>query len=161
MALLLALPGYAADNADAPATPRRQGLKPEAAAALKAALPKYNPPPAANPAPATAQSDAAEEGVLLLPEHFVTDEKIRQIPEYDMLTVKGKIDLALKRHPGLKLGAFAGLNAGIGLAMLAEEEAIQKRQRAAALVELSAFSRATTDKKLQAALRQIQLRPAQ
>lgn len=161
LALLLALPGYAADATDVSATPRRQGLKPEAVAALKAALPKYVAPKTVA-APASAEDETPEElpgGILRLPEYFVTEDKIRAFSEYEMLTVQGRIDLALKRHPGLKLGPFAGLNAGPGLAMLAEEEAIAKRRRAAELFELASFSRSTPDKKLREALRQVQLRP--
>lgn len=163
LALLLSLPGYGAD-ADTPTrAPARHGLSPEASAALKAGLPKYTAPKpaAAEPATTTVDQGSAEElpgGILRLPEYFVTEKKISGISEYDMLTTKGKLDLARKRHPGLGFGPFAGLNGGIGLAMLAEEHAIETRREAADLVELSTIGQATRDKKLQDALREVQLR---
>lgn len=39
-----------------------------------------------------------------------------------MLTPKGKLDLALQRHPGLKIGNIFGLNNRIALAMYREQE---------------------------------------
>lgn len=158
LALLFALPGYAA-AAETPVAPTRHRLKPEAAAALKAALPSYAPPPPSASAAAESTAEELPGGIVRLPEYFVTEEKIRQFSEYEMLTPKGKIELARKLHPGLGLGPFSGLNNGIGLAMLAEEEKIRTRRRAAELVEVSALSHSSTDQSLQDALRQIQLRP--
>ncbi len=162
MALLLSLPGYAAE-ADPPASvTARRGLSSEASAALKAALPKYiTPKPTATPpAPASTVTDSngteeRPDGILLLPDYFVTDDKILQLDEFEMLTPKGKIDLAMKRYPGLKVGPFAKLNGGIGLMMLQEERALDVSRRAGDLLKT------TSDSKLRDALRRLQLHPSQ
>ena len=61
-----------------------------------------------------------------------TDQEWREL-----LTPEGKLDLALKRRPGLKVGNFFGLNNGIAMMMLAEDDAYERRLE---LQELSSFT---------------------
>ena len=56
----------------------------------------------------------------MMPDYIVFEDKFRDLSEFEMLTPKGKAELALKRYPGLKIGPFASLNTGVGVAMLAE-----------------------------------------
>jgi|UniRef100_UPI00404A4D7D hypothetical protein len=73
----------------------------------------------------------------MMPDYIVFEDKFRDLSEFEMLTPKGKAELALKRYPGLKIGPFASLNTGVGVAMLAEEERIRKLKRTDELIDLA------------------------
>ena len=78
-------------------------MSPEMAAALAAALPKYDPPPAqpAGSAPSATAAPAAappKNGIVRLPDYIVRDAKIREFSERELYTPKGLQDLAVKRY---------------------------------------------------------------
>jgi len=78
-------------------------MSPEMAAALAAALPKYDPPaaqPAGSAPSATAAPAAAppKNGIVRLPDYIVRDAKIREFSERELYTPKGLQDLAVKRY---------------------------------------------------------------
>jgi hypothetical protein len=82
-------------------------MSPEMAAALAAALPKYDPaavhPGLAAPAPRTAPEGAPaiaapKNGIVRLPDYVVRDAKIREFSERELYTPKGLQDLAVKRY---------------------------------------------------------------
>jgi hypothetical protein len=114
---------------------------PQTSARLSAALPKFSP---ARPTSATEQNEAADSthpdqpknAIIRLPRYEVLDRKLPVFRERELLTAKGRVALAYKRHPGLRFGPFSFLNAKWGLAMLEEEQALE---RAAELAELTHF----------------------
>jgi hypothetical protein len=83
-------------------------------------------------APAPIDFGIPSDDVLQLPNMRVTTPKVPPSTEYDWLTPKGRIALAMKKYPGLGVGNLFGLNGGIGLAMVEEERQVQVR---AAFVE--------------------------
>jgi hypothetical protein len=113
-------------------------VSPALAARLTEKLPKFTPKPGANetstaPTTATAGRDVPRNAILRLPKYEVREKPIPQFKDSDLLTPKGRLELALKRHPGLKLGPFAFLNNAVGLAMLEEERAAERGREKAEL----------------------------
>ena len=112
----------------------------QVAGLLAAAAPKYSPP---DPAPAkpveteSPETDKPRNGIIRLPPYVVRERKLQELKERDLLTAKGRLDLALQRHPGLRLGSLGPLNnnrwAG---AMLEEEFAIERRKEMLDLLSL-------------------------
>lgn len=82
-----------------PAAPARlRPLSPEIAAALAAAMPKYDPPavpgaPPASPSPAT-----PENGIIRMPAYIVHGEKVYEFTERELYTPQGLKELAVKRY---------------------------------------------------------------
>jgi hypothetical protein len=112
-----------------PASPprtRRHTVSPELAAKLREALPKYAPPQPGSTPPTPAPGDVPQNDILRLPRYNVRAQKIPDFREREMLTPKGRIDVVLKRHPGLNFGPFKFLNLRRGLEMLAEEQAAER-----------------------------------
>jgi hypothetical protein len=109
-------------------------MSPHVTGAVSATLPKFAPRPPApvTSAPATIDFGIPSDDVLQLPTMKVTTPKVPPSSEYDWLTPKGRMGLAMKKYPGLGVGNLFGLNGGIGLAMLDEERQVQVK---AALVE--------------------------
>jgi hypothetical protein len=68
-------------------------------------------------------------GVLQLPTYVVRENKIPAFKERELLTPQGKLDLALKRRPGLRIGWLPFFsNAGVALAMLEEDFALERKK---------------------------------
>ena len=72
-------------------------------AALSASLPRYSPPPAAGPPRAAvvahpvAWADAGEP-VVVMPDFYVTERRGPPLRERDLLTPKGRADLAKRKY---------------------------------------------------------------
>ena len=116
---------------------------PQTAARLSANLPKFSP--AQSPSPAVPREsadsthpDQLRDAIIQLPRYEVRDRKLPVFRERELLTAKGRVALAYERHPGLRVGPLSSLNAKWGLAMLEEEQALE---RAAELTELTQFQR--------------------
>jgi hypothetical protein len=122
----------AAESSRATSAARPSQVSPQIIQAVSAALPHYAPPPPAIKVPEPAGDSRSSDDVLQLPNMQVTTPKVPPSTEYDWLTLKGRIALAMKKYPGLGVGNLFGLNGGIGLAMLDEERQVQVK---AALVE--------------------------
>lgn len=91
--------------------------------------------------PATASTDEpAPEGVLRLPRYHVRDRRLPALKERDLLTPEARVELGLKRHPGLRIGNFFGLNRGIAAAMVEEEFAAERNRELQDLYALAAFA---------------------
>jgi hypothetical protein len=127
---------------------RARAISPATAAQLAAAVAKFEPPP---PTPvATPLLDAAVDlretdrprnTIVRLPSYLVREEKPVILSEREIRTPRARLQLALKKHPGLRLGSFwIFRNDGIALAMLAEEERLEQKQHFAELVQLMHFS---------------------
>ena len=163
-ALLLLSWAFAADDAVSSAP-----VRPPAAAKVLAKLPKYTPvatgtpvdrreidrprnailrlpkdllPPEAVTASAGPMDDngAAPEDVVRLPRYDVQGRRIPQFKERELLTPTARIDLYLKRHPGLRIGNLFGLNRGMAAAMIAEEDAYDRRREMSDLLKFQVFA---------------------
>jgi hypothetical protein len=88
----------------------------------------------------TEDNGRAPEGVVRLPRYTVGGRRIPKFKEREILTPTARIDLYLKRHPGLRVGNLFGLNRGIAAAMIAEEDEIDRRREMNDLLEFQAFA---------------------
>lgn len=129
--------------APAPAPERSRSTSPETSAKLNSGLPKFSPSAAAkaaaNEAPADLRAtDAPRNAIIRLPQFDVRDEQPPQFKERELLTPEGRVELVLKRHPGLKFGPLAFLNVRRGLEMLEEEDSLERRREIADLLSFAA-----------------------
>ena len=142
----------------APATPnaieeakpasRARAISPAAAAQLAAAVPKFEAPPPTPVAKPPVDSavdlrevDRPRNTIVRLPSYLVREEKPVILNDREIRTPQARLQLALKKHPGLRLGSFwIFRNDGIALAMLAEEERLEQKQHFEDLVQLMHFS---------------------
>lgn len=114
------------------ATPTRRAISPEMAAKLSAVAKEVAPAPTA-PVAASDHTAAPTDAVQLEP-FVVEEEKYPELKERDILTRKGKLDAALKRHPGLQLGPLSLGNGAVAQGMIEDEF---RRQRLEEMRELS------------------------
>ncbi|MEO6001624.1 MAG: hypothetical protein ABIZ04_16850 [Opitutus sp.] len=134
-----------------------------AATTNRLSLPKFVPAETRTPvADASLPADLHEidrprNAIIRLPQYDVRDDKLPLFRERELLTDQGRIDLALKRHPGLKIGPLMVLNFRRGLDMLAEEQAIERGKELGALLafQRSIETRPTPDSSDGTALRVI------
>jgi hypothetical protein len=100
---------------------------------LAAVAPKYVASPAPQPAsettPDAREADKPRNGIVRLPSYIVQEEKLPAMKERDMLTPHGRLDLAYKRHPGLRVGSFGIFNNNVWADALLEEELGIERQK--------------------------------
>jgi hypothetical protein len=104
---------------------RRRNVSPELAAKLRDGLPKYSPSKSAAPPPA---GENPHDDILRLPHYEVREQKIPEFRKREMLTPKGRLEVALKRHPGLNFGPLKSWNYRRGLEMLEEEHILEIRR---------------------------------
>ena len=128
-------PATAPTRAPAP----RPRLSSEVKEAIAASLPKYSPLARNNTSVSIAAADSTEssDGVLHLPKMTVRTQRVVPLTGYDFLTPKGRLDLAKKTFPGIRVGNIFGMNDGIALAMLQEKVEAQKREDMSDLVKLT------------------------
>jgi hypothetical protein len=148
----------AAELIDSPARNRRSGAAPWLTEVLAAELPKFVPPPTDETGVVSESAEPAveREGVLSLPALTVRPVIKESPSDHAFLTAKGRMDLALKSYPGLRIGNILGLNNGIALVMQAEEQEVRAKSRLyhrmeRVLIDDSANSRETR-RMLEAAL---------
>jgi len=125
--LLIGVAARSAETADLPpASHRASSWLTEV---LAAELPKYAPHPPAEATESTVASGPAVEkdGVLALPTMRVRPVMRESPSDYSLLTAKGRMDLALKTHPGIRVGNILGLNNGIALFMQMEEQEVRAK----------------------------------
>jgi hypothetical protein len=127
----------------APVVPAAEvrAISPTAAEKLAAAAPKYFPPPigpkAVEPGADLREVDKPRNGIIRLPSYLVQEEKLPALKPRDMLTPQGGLDLAYRRHPGLRFGNFwIFRNDGIALFMLEEEMRLERQRESYDLVSL-------------------------
>jgi hypothetical protein len=111
---------------------RERAISPELAAKLsdlatRAAM--STSPSAAKPGAPRDSAGSSSDAVQLAP-FIVREKKESEIKEWDILTPKGKLDLAYKRHPGLRGIAIPFLsNSAVALELIkAEIEQEQKKE---------------------------------
>jgi hypothetical protein len=129
----------ATETSTTPARPK--SISADMTARLTAAMPKFDPAKAAAENAAGAQSEARpadrpRNGIIRLPSYLVLEDKLPQIKERELLTPESKVELGLKRHPGLRFGPFSRLNNVWAGEMLEEELAIERAAEMADLVSL-------------------------
>lgn len=127
--LLGGVVAWSADLPDPPAPPRRSlswftGV-------LVAELPKFVPHPPAEAVESTIAAETAVErnGVLSLPTMRVRPVMKESPSDYAFLTAKGRIELAMKTYPGLKIGNLLGLNQIVAMAKQQEEMEVRAKAR--------------------------------
>ena len=117
--LLLAL-ALVATNANAQTPPGISthepvhSISPEIVDAVAAKLPKYDPRAAdkSNSDGATANDAYESAGVLYLPKVTVRKDRLSTPSDFAFLTPKGRMELAFKTFPGLRIGNLFGSNKG-------------------------------------------------
>ena len=126
---------------------RTRAVSSQMAAQLMAVAPKYDPAPVVKPteaAPDLRSADESRNTIVRLPNFIVREEKHAAPTEREMLTPKGRLELALKKHPGVlhtSLPIFSLLNSeGIALVMLAEEERLERKREFEDMANLTRFS---------------------
>lgn len=99
------------------------------------------PPEAIAVAVASSENnESAPDGVVRLPRYDVREHRLPNFKEREILTPTARVDLYLRRHPGLRIGNLFGWNRGIASAMIGEEDAIDRRREMADLLALAAFA---------------------
>ena len=122
----------AAAEAKAPASPpaRPRPMSPVLASQISSLAPKYEPVAATRtiePGTDLREIDKPRNTIIRLPNFEVQEDKAPVVKPPETLTPQQRLDLALKRHPGLRLGTFwIFRNDGIALTMLAEEERLER-----------------------------------
>ncbi len=148
LALLIGVEARAVGLSDA--TPASRRASSWITEVLAEKLPKYVAHTSDDSVVVTQSTEAAVErdGVLNLPKLSVRPVMKESPADYAFLTAQGRMDLAVKSHPGLRIGNLLGLNNGIAAYMQMEEQEV--RAKAAlyhrverALLDDSADSRET------------------
>lgn len=128
--------------------PAKPSVSPATAAKLAAASPKFivpagDPAPADPPAPAeipaspvSREPDKSRNQIIQLPEFVVGEPKERVPSPLQVLTPKGRVELAFIRYPGLRIVPFGWMNAGVALELLEDDLQAQRRKEAAELLSL-------------------------
>jgi hypothetical protein len=121
-----------------------RAVSPAVANQLSAAVPKFETPPPLKPIePGTdlREIDKPLNTIIRLPSYLVVEESPPVLKERELLTPTGKLDLALKKFPGLRLGSFWIFRTdGIALALLAEEERLERKREFEDLATLMLFT---------------------
>lgn len=129
-------------------------LRPEASTALRASLPKYDPtkaaprPLRARDVPHAVPNQGSAGGVVVLPDYVVRGDKVPVSGAYDLLTPKGRLELAYQLNPGLKVGPLHHLNDDHARDLLEEERRVQRMEEGAELINLSAMKDPSHGKEL-------------
>lgn len=138
-------PETVSNRADAAAAPSvRGGPAPLTSTRLNEVLPKFSPPSPAlgstdSVEPRSSETERPRNDIVRLPPYDVRQRGLPIFRERELRTPAGRVDGALKRHPGLKFGSLAFLNVRPGLKMLAETDALERRRE---MNELWMFSAA-------------------
>lgn len=143
--------------------PQPRAVSAETAAKLAAVAPKFVPPKPAEEKPAAdpREADKPKNTIIRLPSYIVREPKVREFKERELLTPRGSLDLALKRHPGLRFNPlfFLGSNSGVALAMLEEEHRLERLAEMADLLSLMRYSDTPMDPDTKRKVQQSFIRP--
>jgi hypothetical protein len=153
-----------ATPASAPVAPR--AISPATALKLTAPIPKFVATPTRDERTAAAPSAPATEEIkprntiIRLPDYVVRDAKVPAIKEREVLTPSGRLELARKLHPGIRVGNLFGLNDGWALAMLAEQERLDRQREFGDLADLMRYSDPAMHAKVKREVQQAFMREA-
>lgn len=126
------------------------GISPATAARIAALAPKYTPASAKSAAEENPllkePEDKPKNGIVRLPAYLVRQPKMPALSEAQVLTPKGRVDLAYQAFPGLRFGSFwIFRNDGIATAMLEEELMAERARQIADLMTLLPANRPEGD----------------
>lgn len=112
-------------------------ISPEIVQAVAAKLPKYDSKAAEKSHQEEVVSRDAYEsaGVLYLPKVTVRKDRLSTPDDFAFLTPKGRMELAFKKYPGVRIGNLLGLNDGYAAAMQAEDREVARKESAKETVE--------------------------
>lgn len=127
-----------------------RGVSPETAARLAALAPKFTPAPPAPPAnenPVIKETeDKPKNGIVRLPAYMVREPKMPALSEAQVLTPRGRAELAYKAFPGLRFGnIWIFRNDAIANAMLEEELMTERSREIADLMSLLPANQPASD----------------
>jgi len=109
-----------------------RAVSPGLAAALADGMPKFSPPtptPAVTGEPEDLRDvDKPKNDIPRLPKYVVRELRPPVFKQRDLYTDAGLVNLALKFHPGLRLGNFFGLNEAYAKEMIYEDERLANIQ---------------------------------
>lgn len=115
-------------------------ISPEMSARLVATTPKFVPPPEPGSTPPAValprEPDRPRNQIIRLPRYIVAEPKLPPMMDRQLWTPKGRLDEALKRRPGLRIGSFFGLNNAVALEMLEGDLWFQRQKEEAELWSL-------------------------
>lgn len=131
--------------AEPPVAPRREPSK--ITQALVERLPRFVPPA---PAAASREEDQASDGILRLPKITVRPSPFAPESDFALLNAKGRLELALKTHPGIQAGNILGTNEALAHAMQREEWLAAEKTNLADRVQRSTLGDSAADKKIRA-----------
>ncbi len=119
--------------------------------ALLAKLPRFVPP-SAGPGGSASDRDAGDSSdeILRLPKMTIRPKQVLPESDYAWLNDKGRLELALKAHPGIRVGNILGLNNGIAAGMQQEERLAAKKADLADQVQRSTLGDSEVDKRIRA-----------
>ena len=84
------------------------------------------------------KNDKNRGGIVKMPSVIVRDAKPLVVKPRELLTSQGRLDLAIKKHPGVQLGSFwIFRNDGWALAMLEEEDRLDQRKEMNYLISMA------------------------
>ncbi|MEO6569089.1 MAG: hypothetical protein ABIO94_10045 [Opitutaceae bacterium] len=126
-------------------TPAARALSAEMSAKISANGPKFAPPKPidakSEELPDRREIDKPRNGIIRLPQVMVQEQKVPVMKERELLTPEGKLDLAYKRNPGLRIGSLPFFsNNAIALAMLEEELRLERIAEATDMAGLYRYS---------------------
>jgi hypothetical protein len=130
-----------------PPSGRSRGSRSKITEAIIATLPKFAPlPPLVSPG-SPSNSDSAED-TFKLPKMTIRPTQFMPESDFAWLNTKGRLELARKAHPGIRVGNIFGMNEGIVQAMQQEERLAAKKFDLADRVQRSTLGDSEVDQKI-------------
>lgn len=154
--LVLAFVGTAVSAAEESQRPGHR-LPAEVREAIAARLPKYAPPTEKPAEVASGEPVERADQVLVLPKMTIQQQRLPPLNDPSWLSLKGRMEVAMKRYPGLKIGNLFGLNNAGALARYTADEEVRKKDALKARVD--DLQRLTEDKELARELKRALVRP--
>ena len=143
-----------------PASGEGRTLSAEIREAVIEKLPKFAPSTLAKtPEPPPENTNDSSGDILHLPKITVKAAAPTLPSRFDLLTPKGRLDLAMKSSPGLRIGNFFGLNNGIAMAIQAEERDVEKKAALAETVRRTTSNDGPESKRIMRLLKAALQRP--
>jgi hypothetical protein len=145
------------------AHPPVHSFSPEIVQAVAAKLPKYDPTAAekSNSDEVAASNDAYEsDGVLYLPKVTVRKDRLSTPSDFEFLTPKGRMELAFKKYPGVRIGNILGLNDGYAAAMQVEDREVARKESVKETVERTRTDNGPESRRIDQLLKAALARPS-
>ena len=135
-------------------------ISPEIVRAVDAKLPKYKDVAAQKTpeAPSDATKDSPD--ILHLEKLTVRADRRRLPSDYAMLTLKGRMDMALTTYPGVRIGNLLNLNNGYATEMQHEQWLVVEKRTVADAVRNSRTDNSPESKKAERLLRDALAQPS-